>query len=344
MSLAGIVFLSLLIFFYFIGALISMKIILENRDPSKTVAWFLIFILLPGIGLVIYAIFGRNLRKRKILKTQKLASSIKEENLFENIKAIEDLVRLEKKSIDNDEILLNIEGNYAKKRVIKLLLNTGMFPFTNNNSVEVYRDGNEKFNQLIKDIKEAKDHIHLEYFIIKDSNIGRQIKDLLIKKSKEGVKVRIIYDDVGCWRFWFNRKFFNEMRDSGIEIEAFIPDKFPVFGGSLNYRNHRKIVVIDGNIGYTGGINIGDEYIGQNKRFGYWRDTHIRIEGTSVYMLQMIFCIDWYYTTKELILDKKYLPQVDYCGDSMIQVVASGPDSDWEAIHYAYFSAINQAK
>ena len=207
MSLAGIVFLSLLIFFYFIGALISMKIILENRDPSKTMAWLLIFILLPGIGLVIYAIFGRNLRKRKILKTQKLASSIKENNLFENIKAVEDLVRLEKKSIDNDEILLNIEGNYAKKRVIKLLLNTGMFPFTNNNSVEVYRDGNEKFDQLIKDIKEAKDHIHLEYFIIKDSNIGRQIKDLLIKKSKEGVKVRIIYDDVGCWRFWFNRKF-----------------------------------------------------------------------------------------------------------------------------------------
>ena len=344
MSLAGIVFLSLLIFFYFIGALISMKIILENRDPSKTMAWLLIFILLPGIGLVIYAIFGRNLRKRKILKTQKLASSIKENNLFENIKAVEDLVRLEKKSIDNDEILLNIEGNYAKKRVIKLLLNTGMFPFTNNNSVEVYRDGNEKFDQLIKDIKEAKDHIHLEYFIIKDSNIGRQIKDLLIKKSKEGVKVRIIYDDVGCWRFWFNRKFFNEMRDSGIEIEAFIPDKFPVFGGSLNYRNHRKIVVIDGNIGYTGGINIGDEYIGQNKRFGYWRDTHIRIEGTSTYMLQMIFSIDWYYTTKEIILDKKYLPQVEYCGDSMIQVVASGPDSDWEAIHYAYFSAINQAK
>ena len=140
MSLAGIVFLSLLIFFYFIGALISMKIILENRDPSKTMAWLLIFILLPGIGLVIYAIFGRNLRKRKILKTQKLASSIKENNLFENIKAVEDLVRLEKKSIDNDEILLNIEGNYAKKRVIKLLLNTGMFPFTNNNSVEVYRD------------------------------------------------------------------------------------------------------------------------------------------------------------------------------------------------------------
>ena len=344
MSLAGIVFLSLLLLFYFIGALISMKIILENRDPSKTMTWLLIFILLPGIGLVIYAIFGRNLRKRKILKTQKLASNIKEESLFENIKEIEQLVRLEKESIEKNEILLNNEENYPKKRVIKLLLNTGMFPFTTNNNVEVYRDGKEKFDQLIKDIKEAKDHIHLEYFIIKDSNIGRKIKNLLIKKAKEGIKIRIIYDDVGCWRFWFNRKFFNEMRNSGIQIEPFIPDKFPILGGSLNYRNHRKIVVIDGNIGYTGGINIGDEYLGQNKKFGYWRDTHIRIEGTSTYMLQMIFSIDWYYTTKEIILDKKYLPQVDYCGESMIQVVASGPDSDWEAIHYAYFSAINQAK
>lgn len=344
MSIGGIIFLSLLIVSYLVGALISMTIILENRDPSKTMTWLLIFILLPGVGLIIYAIFGRNLRKRKMLKTQKLASNIKEENLFENLKEIEELVKLEKESINQNKILADSEENYAKKKVVSLLLNTGMFPFTTNNNVEVYRDGNEKFEKLIKDIKEAKDHIHLEYFIIKDSSIGRKIKDALVEKAKEGVKIRIIYDDVGCWRCWFYRKFFNEMRQCGIQIEPFIPDKFPMLGGKLNYRNHRKIVVIDGTIGYTGGINIGDEYIGKNKKFGYWRDTHIRIEGTSTYMLQMIFLIDWYYTTKEVILDKKYLPQVDYCGDSMIQVVASGPDSDWEAIHYAYFSAISQAK
>ncbi|MDK2587143.1 cardiolipin synthase [Romboutsia sedimentorum] len=346
MSVVGVLFLSYLIISYIAGAIISMSIILENRDPARTVTWLLIFILLPGIGLVIYAVFGRNIRKRKLFKTQKLAHNIKEKNLFENLKEIQELVELEQSSIKRKilEYEDEEEEEYAKKRVISLLLNTGMFPFTSNNKIDVYVDGNEKFDNLLRDIKEAKNHIHLEYFIIKDSEIGRKIKNLLIEKVKEGVKVRILYDDVGCWRFWFHRKFFNEMKKSGIEIMPFLPAKLPFIGGKLNYRNHRKIVVIDGNIGYTGGINIGDEYLGRNKKFGYWRDTHIRIKGTSVYMLQMIFLIDWYYTTRDAIDLKEYFPKMDYCGDSMVQVVASGPDSDWEAIHYAYFSAICQAK
>ncbi|MGL6105835.1 cardiolipin synthase [Romboutsia sp.] len=344
MSIGGILFLSFFILSYLIGAIISMTIILENRDPSKTMSWLLIFILLPGIGILIYAMFGRNLRKRRMLKTQKLASSIKEENLFENLKDIEELVKLEKESIKQEILMYDNEENYTEKKVISLLLNTGMFPYTTNNNVEVYIDGNQKFDRLIKDIKEAENHIHLEYFIIKESNIGSKLKEELIEKAKEGIDVKIIYDDVGCWRCWFHRKFFNEMRTHGIKIEPFIPDKFPMLGGKLNYRNHRKIAVIDGKIGYTGGINIGDEYLGHNKKFGYWRDTHIRIEGTSVYMLQMIFLIDWYYTTKEVILTKEYFPKIEHCGNSTIQVVASGPDSDWEAIHYAYFTAICQAK
>lgn len=344
MSIGGFLFLSYLVISYVAGAIISMSIILENRDPARTVTWLLIFILLPGIGLVIYAVFGRNIRKRKLFKTQKLANSIKEEKLFENLKEIEELVEIEQDCIKQSKLLHEDKDENTKKRVISLLLNTGMFPFTTNNKIDVYIDGIQKFENLIKDIKEAKEHIHLEYFIIKDSDIGRKIKDLLIEKAKEGVKIRILYDDVGCWRFWFHRKFFNEMKKNRIEIQPFLPAKFPVIGGKLNYRNHRKIVVIDGKIGYTGGINIGDEYVGKNKKFGYWRDTHIRIEGTSVYMLQMVFLIDWYYTTRDVIMVKKYFPKMAYCGDSMVQVVASGPDSDWEAIHYAYFSAICQAK
>lgn len=344
MGIVGILFLSYLIISYLAGAAVSMTIILENRDPAKTVTWLLIFILLPGVGLLIYAVFGKNIRKRKLFKTQKLASNIKEEKLFENLEEIKELVKLERVSINQDDLLDDTEEDYAKKRVINLLLNTGMFPFTTNNKVDVFENGIEKFDKLIEDIKTAKDHIHLEYFIIKDSEIGRKIKNLLIEKANEGVKIRILYDDVGCWRFWFHRGFFKDMKSYGIEIVPFLPAKFPIIGGKLNYRNHRKIVVIDGKIGYTGGINIGDEYLGKNKKFGYWRDTHIRIEGSSVYMLQMIFLIDWYYTTREVIIKKKYFPKMDYIGNSMIQVVASGPDSDWEAIHYAYFSAICQAK
>ncbi len=333
-----------LVISYILGTIVAMTILLENRDPSKTVAWLLIFILLPGIGLITYAIFGRNLRKIKIFKTQKLANNIKEEKLFKNLEEINKIIRLEQDTITISKFLKNNEEDNARLKIISLLLNTGMFPFTTNNKIDVFVDGNEKFNSLIRDIENAKDHIHLEYFIIKDSEIGRKIKELLIKKSKENVKIRILYDDVGCWRFWFHRKFFNEMKSYGIEIVPFLPTKFPIIGGKLNYRNHRKIVVIDGQIGYTGGINIGDEYMGRNKKFGYWRDTHIRIEGTSVYMLQMTFLIDWYYNTKEVLLDKKYFPKLGNFGNSMMQVVASGPDSDWEAIHYAYFLAICQAK
>ena len=329
---------------YISGTIVAMTILLENRDPSKTVTWLLIFILLPGVGLIIYAVFGRNLRKIKIFKTQELASNMKEEKLFRNLDEINNLIRLEQDTISVSKLLKDNEEDNIKLKIISLLLNTGMFPFTTNNKVDIFVDGNEKFERLIKDIENAKDHIHLEYFIIKDSDIGQKIKNLLIKKSKENVKIKILYDDVGCWRFWFHREFFNEMKSHGIEIVPFLPTKFPIIGGKLNYRNHRKIVVIDGHIGYTGGINIGDEYMGKNKKFGYWRDTHIRIEGTSVYMLQMTFLIDWYYNTKEVLLNTSYFPRLDNFGNSMIQVVASGPDSDWEAIHYAYFLAICQAK
>lgn len=336
--------LGFLIISYISGTIVSMTILLENRDPSKTVTWLLIFILLPGIGLLIYAIFGRNLRKIKIFKTQELASNVKEQKLFQNIEEINKLIELEQDTISISKTLKDNGDNSIRFKIINLLLNTGMFPFTTNNKVDVFIDGNEKFKKLLEDIDNAKEHIHLEYFIIKDSEIGEKLKRLLIKKSKENIKIKIIYDDVGCWRFWFHRKFFNEMKSYGIEIIPFLPTKFPIIGGKLNYRNHRKIAVIDGKIGYTGGINIGDEYMGKNKKFGYWRDTHIRIEGTSVYMLQMTFLIDWYYNTKEVLLDKSYFPKLYNCGNSMIQVVASGPDSDWEAIHYAYFLGICQAK
>ncbi|MGL5506884.1 MAG: cardiolipin synthase [Paraclostridium sp.] len=344
MGTLDILVLSYLIISYLAGIVLSINIILENRDPAKTMAWLLIFIVLPGIGLIIYGVLGRNIRKRKIFNTQKLASDIKENNLFKNMQSIEELVELEQISIKNNKLLDDRNYEEIKKKVVSLLLNTGKFPFTTNNDVRIFIDGNEKFESLLKDIEDAKEHIHLEYFIIKNSEIGVKIKDLLIKKAKEGVKVKILYDDVGCWRFWFHRKFFYEMKKSGIEVVPFLPATFPLIGGKLNYRNHRKIVVIDGFIGYTGGINIGDEYMGKNKKFGYWRDTHIRIEGSSVYMLQMVFLTDWYYTTKKPEFEQRYFPKLEHKGDTMIQVVATGPDSDWEAIHYAYFSAICNAK
>ena len=340
MALKFIVFL-----LYILSIILSIKLILENRDPAKTLAWILIFMLLPGIGLIIYAILGRNIRKLKIKRASKLANDVRRDKLLYNLEEIDELIQYENKIISRGELPNNQKKDSRVLKIIRLLLNTGTFPFTINNKVDVYVDGNEKFSNLIEDIRKAKDHIHLEYFIIKDSEIGRQIKSELISKAKEGIKIRIIYDDVGCWRFWFNRRFFREMMSYGIEIKPYLKGKITIpIGGQLNYRNHRKIVVIDGKIGYTGGINIGDEYIGKNKKFGYWRDTHIKVEGTSVYMLQMIFLTDWYYNTKQVLLNQNLFPKMKKMGDSMIQIVASGPDADWESMHYAYFYAICNAK
>ena len=335
----------ILIIFYILSIIISIKLILENRDPSKTLIWILIFMLFPGIGIFIYIILGRNIRKIKINNTYKIANNMKKDRLLFNLEEMEQLAKGQSEIIKEGKVPGYEEIDSRVLKVISLLLNTGIFPFTINNNVQVYIDGNEKFDNLIKDIRNAKDHIHLEYFIIKDSEIGNKIKKELIEKAKEGIKIRIIYDDVGCWRFWFHRSFFKEMKTYGIEIIPYLKGKIAIaVGGQLNYRNHRKIVVIDGKIGYTGGINIGDEYIGKNKKFGYWRDTHIRIEGTSVYMLQMIFLTDWYYNTKEVLIKKNLFPKLSIKGNTMMQIVASGPDSDWESMHYAYFYAICQAK
>ena len=335
----------ILLLSYILSAVISIKLILENRDPSKTIIWILIFMLFPVVGIVIYAILGRNIRKLKINKASKMADNMKKENILFNLDEMKELAKGQSSMIKEGKLPGYENKDFRVLKIISLLLNTGIFPFTINNNIEIYVDGNEKFYNLIKDIRNAKDHIHLEYFIIKDSEIGCKIKKELIKKAREGVKIRIIYDDVGCWRFWFHRKFFKEMKEAKIEIVPYLKGKIAIpVGGQINYRNHRKIVVIDGKIGYTGGINMGDEYIGKNKKFGYWRDTHIRIEGTSVYMLQMIFLTDWYYNTKEVLLKEKLFPKLNSKGICMMQIVASGPDSDWESMHYAYFYAICQAK
>ncbi|MEN2258639.1 PLDc N-terminal domain-containing protein [Paraclostridium benzoelyticum] len=185
MSALDILVLSYVGISYLASIVVAINIILENRDPAKTMAWLLIFMVLPGIGLVIYGVLGRNIRKRKIFKTQKLATDIKENNLFENLRSIEELVDLEQEAIKNKELSKLDDSEGLKKKVISLLLNTGKFPFTANNKVEIFIDGNEKFERLIKDIEEAKEHIHLEYFIIKDSEIGKKIKDLLIKKLEK---------------------------------------------------------------------------------------------------------------------------------------------------------------
>lgn len=328
---------------YLIGIIITMNILLENRDPAKTLSWMMMFLLFPGVGIIIYIFSGRNIRKHKLFKAKKKTKNLSEKKLSKHLEYLKNIVKTQQMLLERKELLGEDEGA-IEERVINLLLRIGSFPYTTNNDVEIYKNGPEKFSRLIEDMENAKDHIHLEYFIIRDSCIAREIQELLIRKAKEGVDVKILYDDVACWRFKIHRDFLNELKAAGVKCAAFLPTKLPLLGGQLNYRNHRKIAVIDGKIGYTGGLNIGDEYMGLNKKFGYWRDSHIRIYGAGVHMLQMIFLIDWYLTTNEIISDKEYMPDLPHCGEVALQVVGTGPDSQWEDIHYAFFSAISQAK
>jgi len=337
------IFIVLIILSYLVGILISMNILLENRDPSKTLSWMMMFVLLPGLGIIMYVVSGRNIRKHKIFKAKEKNKRIDNRQIFRNFEFAKNIVANQKVRLAQGN-LFDESDSPEKKRVVGLLLNLGKFPYTSNNKIECYRDGREKFYSMMEDMKSAHDHIHLEYFIIKDSKIGRQIKDILVAKAKEGVEVKILYDDLACWRFKVHRRFLKDLKKAGVKCAAFLPTKFPLLGGQMNYRNHRKIAVIDGYIGYTGGLNIGDEYVSLYDRFGYWRDSHLRIEGVATHMLQMIFMMDWYLTTGEILDDYKYTPKLDYKGDSQIQIVGTGPDSKWEDIHYAFFSAITQAK
>ncbi|WP_101773663.1 cardiolipin synthase [Peptostreptococcus faecalis] len=327
---------------YLMGIIISMNILLENRDPSKTLSWIMMFLLLPGIGVIIYVLSGRNIRKHKIFKAKKKSESLNKRHLLENLEHVKKIVKSQSERMKKGELLE--DNSPIKESVIKLLFNIGQFPYTTNNDVELYKNGMEKFDRLLEDIEKAEDHIHLEYFIIKDSKIARKIQRLLIEKAKQGVEIRILYDDLACWRFKIHRKFLRELREAGVMCAAFLPTKFPLLGGEVNYRNHRKIAVIDGRVGYTGGLNIGDEYMSESKKFGYWRDTHMRVVGTGTYLLQIIFIIDWYLTTNEILSEEKYTPRIEKVGDSPLQIVGTGPDSKWEDIHYAFFSAISQAK
>jgi cardiolipin synthase len=182
----------------------------------------------------------------------------------------------------------------------------------------------------------------MEYYIIEDDHIGNLIQRLLIKKAKEKVEVRFIYDDVGCWSL--PNHFIDAMTDAGVEIYPFLPVRFPSFANKINYRNHRKIVVVDGTVGFVGGLNIADRYLQGKQELGIWRDTHLRLEGEVVRSLQVVFLVDWYFVSDEIVQDKRYFPISNIQEHHLVQITASGPDSDWASIMQAYFAAISSAK
>lgn len=309
---------------------IAIFIFFESKDPSKTVAWLLILAIAPNVGFFFYLFLGNDIRKRIRTKNKK--------NLNDDF--VKKAAVLQQSIMNHVEFVKSTKSRVDDK-LINLLLRNSSSPFSINNEVKVLKNGEETFDAIIQAIEDAQDTIHLEYFIIRDDRIGRRIRNVLIDKAKQGVTVRIIYDSVGCWQL--TDDFFGPMRSVGIESHPFLPVLSPLLSRELNYRNHRKIIVVDGQVGFVGGLNIGVEYLGE-KELGFWRDTHLRLKGDSVYSLQNIFLNDWYFVSKEELSGDYYFPKTNSYGDKVVQVTSSGPDSDWFTIHQAYFTMITTAE
>lgn len=315
----------IIIIVYLVVVVLTMvAVLMDNRQPAKTVAWVMVLTFIPVIGIIIYFFFGQNFRKERIISQRSLDE-------------------LTKRSMLEFAEQRNLHLPEKSRQLLKLFANQSMaLPFKDN-SVDIYTDGYELFLSLLRDIGRAQDHIHIDTYIIENDPLGRLISDALIDKARQGVEVRLIYDDVGCWRV--KDKFFDKMRKEGIEVRPFMPVRFPALTGKVNYRNHRKICIIDGEIGFIGGMNIAMRYIkGESSR--PWRDTHLRIVGGAVYALQRAFLIDWYFVDSTLITDHRYYPDSTRIEENncLAQLVTSSPIQPWPDIMQGYVKILLEAK
>jgi len=313
--------------------LMIVVLVLENDNPVHTLAWILILLYLPVLGFFFYLFFGRNWRKTRLFNRKGLADAIN----------LHDLWPSEGESYRRDLPAL-------ASRLVDLLDSNSKAILTSRNRVEIIPDTNAALDQICADIEKARHHVHLEYFSIASDQTGKRVKDLLIKKAGQGVEVRFIYDDVGCWDL--RPSFKKELRAAGVLFVPFMPVWIPFLNSRANYRNHRKIVIVDGQKAYLGGLNIGNKYLGQNRYYGYWRDSVVSIEGEGAVTLQAIFLTDWFFVSKQNLLTRqlfpKYVPPAQTDPSSLedipLQIAASGPDTDHSSIMQAYFAAITNAR
>ncbi len=332
----GTLFTIILAIGFIINLVLAFVIIFlerNRRTASSTWAWLFVLFVLPLIGFILYLFFGRTVSARKLNKN--------------NGNVLTDFDGLLKQQIESFD-----KGNYGtdNKQVQKhhdlvrmLLMDQDGF-LTENNKVDHFIDGNDLYDQVLKDIKNAKEYIHLEYYTFALDGLGKRILHALEEKLKQGLEVKILYDDVGSKNVKMAN--FDHFKSLGGEVEAFFASKLPLLNFRMNNRNHRKIIVIDGQLGYVGGFNIGDEYLGLGK-LGYWRDTHLRIQGDAVDALQLRFILDWNSQAHrpQFEYDVKYFPKKNGpLGNSPIQIAASGPASDWHQIEYGYTKMIMSAK
>lgn len=297
---------------------------MDNRQPAKAMAWLLVLTFIPMLGLVLYFFFGQDTRKERLISQRSLD-------------------QLSKRSMLNFVEQKDLHIPERHRTLINLFANQSWaLPFKDN-VVQTFTDGHTMFGQLLADIGSARHHIHILTYIIDNDELGNLIADALIDKARQGVEVRLIYDDVGCWST--PDKFFRRMKQAGVQVQAFMPVRFPAFTSKVNYRNHRKLTVIDGKTGYIGGMNIARRYVKGTSRMA-WRDTHIRIRGGAVYAIQRAFLVDWYFVSRELITNHIYYPPLpaNLKNNCLAQLVTSSPVSPWPDIMQGYIRILLEAR
>lgn len=318
--------------YYIFVTVVAIGILMENRNPMKTMGYVLVLYLVPFGGLFIYFMFGQNYRKRKLFSRK----GIRDSDLIRKWEG--EHLRLLKEA---DEVTRHYL--HERWKIINVLVNSDKTVLTTQNSWKLLRNGSETFPELLRAISEAKHHVHVEYYIVEDDEVGRAFRDALVEAAKRGVEIRFIYDDVGSRGL--KRRFIRPLEEAGAIVKAFRPVFFPWLTSKANYRDHRKVIVVDGLTGFTGGINISSRYLTGDEDLGFWRDTHLKIEGDAVKSLQLHFFLMWRFVNQETPkITSDYFPEVQVDDVTLMQIAASGPDSDWATILSAIFTAINSAQ
>ena len=317
------IYITLVVIYEIIKVAAILHVIMDNRQPVKTMAWALVIYFVPIAGIVLYIFFGINTRREKLISQRSLDQLTKRTMLG---------------FVEQSDLVVPQQH----QKMIEFFINdNSALPFKNNN-VDIFTTGYDFFLSLIADIGKARHHIHIDIYIFENDALGRLVRDVLIDKAREGVEVRVIYDDVGSWST--DNEFFEVMRDAGVEVSPFLPVRFPQFARKVNYRNHRKIFVIDGETGYVGGFNIANRYV-KGRDGQPWRDTMVRITGSGVYGIQRTFLIDWYFVDRTMISSRRYYPPVqpELVNNCMVQMVNSGPISPYPSIMQGYVRALMEA-
>lgn len=331
------IYRSVLAFFFVMNIVLALIIVFldrDRRDATATWAWLFLLFVMPILGFIAYIFFGRAVRKKR------------EKGLQHN--QIDDALERVKKQLDDSTNHIENSNNLIVRKhadIAQTLMTKEPSFLSNNNKVEIFTDGHELYRQMKADLRNAQTYIHMEYYVLELDGLGTEIIDILEEKLKEGLEVKLLYDAVGSKTA--HKSNFKKFQQLGGQVEAFFQAKIPFINFRVNNRNHRKIVVIDGQMGYVGGFNIGDEYLGLNDKFGYWRDTHLKVRGDGVDALQLSFIHDWNSQAKreQLAYNDKYFPDnANQGGDVSMQMAVSAPSDNWHQIEFGYMKMIMNAK